>query len=704
MIPFSDRALVAAVMDRIVPADDWPSFSADGGMADLDAKAADQHAQFWETTLTPGFGALEAECRSRFAKSFVALTETARDDFIEDLAAGRVESEWPVPPASFVALLTRLAAEGYYGRLGAASWRMIGFDPAPKRDAGGDAPHVTPAAAPFGDIRGEYDVLVIGAGAGGGVAAMIAAEAGARVLLVDRGENLAFSQIRRDHLANHRLPIYGQSLGPEFDGNPRVVRDPSGDERVIMHPHQVDWGGNAMAVGGGTRVYQGMAWRFLPQDFRLASLYGVPDGSSLADWPIGYDELVPFYDEAEWMLGVAGDGSSHRVQGPRARDYPMAPLPMNTEARVLAAGARSLGWSTGAVPLLINTEPYAGRSRCVQCGECVGFACPSDAKNGSFNTVIPRAIATGRCQLVPRCRALRIITDGPGRVTGAELLDLATGARTIVRAGQVVVAAGAVETARLLMLSASDAHPNGLGNHSDQVGRHLQGHPYVGAFGLFDDPVIDMAGPGVRIGCCDFNHGAEGVIGGGVLHNEVIKLPMLHWLWALPPDAPRRGLAGKATMREAYRRTGHVHGPIQEIPHAGMRVTLAPGVVDALGQPVARLEGALHAESVKAQKAHRERAVEWLSAAGAKQVWRSGLMSGRTAGQHQAGTCRMGADPATSVTDPWGRVHGHENLWVMDASVHVTNGGFNPVLNIYALAFRNARAMAGVSARAAAHT
>jgi len=695
MIPFADRALVAAVMDRIVPADDWPAFSGDGGMADLDAKAADRHARFWATTLAPGFTALDGECRARFAAAFVDLAPATQDALIEDLAAGRVETAWPVAADAFLGLLTRLAAEGYYGRLDAASWRMVGFDPAPKRDAGGGAPHVTPADAPFADIRGDYDVLVIGAGAGGGVAAMVAAEAGARVLLVDRGENLAFAQIRRDHLANHRLAVYGQSLGPEFDGNPRVVVGPSGDERVVRHPHQAGWSSNAMAVGGGTRVYQGMAWRFLPQDFRLASLYGVPDGSSLADWPIDYDTLAPFYDEAEWLLGVAGEGSAHRVQGPRARDYPMGPPPMNTEAQVLARAARSLGWSTGAVPLLINTEPYGGRGRCVQCGECVGFACPSDAKNGSFNTVIPRAIATGRCQLVARCRALRIVTDGAGRVTGAELHDVATGARAQVRAGQVVVAAGAVETARLLLLSACDAHPTGLGNHSDQVGRHLQGHPYVGAFGLFDDPVIDMAGPGVRIGTCDFNQGTEGVIGGGVLHNEVIKLPMLHWLWALAPDAPRRGLAGKAAMREAYRRTSHVHGPIQEIPHAGLRVSLAAGVVDALGQPVARLEGALHRESLKAQAAHRERAVEWLSAAGATRVWRTALSSGLTAGQHQAGTCRMGADPATSVTDPWGRVHGHRNLWVMDASVHVTNGGFNPVLNIYALALRNARAMAG---------
>ena len=181
----------------------------------------------------------------------------------------------------------------------------------------------------------------------------------------------------------------------------------------------------------------------------------------------------------------------------------------------------------------------------------------------------------------------------------------------------------------------------------------------------------------------------------GVLANEVLKLPIAHWYGALPPDAPRWGLAGKHAMRDLYRRTSHVFGPVQEIPMPDLRVTLDPRHVDRRGMPVARLAGRQHALTLVAARLQSERAQEWLDASGARRVWSTGPVSDAvTAGQHQAGTCRMGDDPATSVTDPFGRVHGHDNLWVMDGSVHVTNGGFNPVLTILALAYRSAEHLA----------
>jgi choline dehydrogenase-like flavoprotein len=143
-------------------------------------------------------------------------------------------------------------------------------------------------------------------------------------------------------------------------------------------------------------------------------------------------------------------------------------------------------------------------------------------------------------------------------------------------------------------------------------------------------------------------------------------------------------------MRDAYRRTSQLFGPVQEIPLRSSRVTLADGVTDSLGRPVARLSGAQHPETLRTAEVIRGRAEEWMHASGARRVWTTPIADALTAGQHQAGTCRMGDDPATSVTDPWGRVHGHDNLWVMDGSVHVTNGPVNPALTILALAFRSA--------------
>lgn len=304
-----------------------------------------------------------------------------------------------------------------------------------------------------------------------------------------------------------------------------------------------------------------------------------------------------------------------------------------------------------------------------------------------------RAIATGQCDLICDTMVERIDTESGRHATGVRLVKDVGGSiqRRQIRARHVVVAAGAIESARLLLNSASDAEPHGIGNRNDQVGRNLQGHVYSGAYGLFDDPVQDGLGPGVSIGTCRFAHGnGDGIIGGGMLANEFIRLPLIHWYRSLAPDAARWGMAGKETMRETYVRTSHVQGPIQEIPTAESRVRLSPTVKDRFGIPVAGFSGSVHPESLRASDMLAEQAENWLSAAGARRVWRTRSGPGFSAGQHQAGTLRMGDDPKVSVTDPLGRVHGYDNLWVSDGSVHVTNGGVNPVLTILALAFRTA--------------
>jgi choline dehydrogenase-like flavoprotein len=689
---FDPTALAA--LARMIPADQHPSV-VDESLLDALAQRRDGfHKTLWERSIDPGCPLLDAEAVARQGTGFVGLAEDQQDAVLADVEAGRTEEDWgDFDPWRFVNALTKVANETFYGTRGSPAWAMVGFDPSPSRPARAPIEFARLTTTEFGAVRDDYDVVIVGAGAGGGIAAGVLAEAGLDVLVVERGESLSFDQVGRDHLANHRLSAHGHNTGPDRGGDPRVRFDQAGNDRVIDKPWEADWSNNAMTVGGGGRVYQGMAWRFLPQDFELASLYGVPEGSTLADWPITYAELEPFYTRAEWELGVCGDGSTHRAQGDRSQPYPMPPFALDPEGEALEAGAARLGISTGPVPLLINSEPRDGRAACVGCGECVGFACPSEAKNGSWNTLLVRALATNRCTLVTGTRTTQITTSG-GSVDGVELLDWASGARRRVRASQVVVAAGAIESARLLLASRSDEHPEGLGNDTDQVGRNLQSHQYVGAFGEFEHEVISMDGPGVTIGTCDWNHDVEAGLIAGALHNEVIKLPELHRWWALPPGTPPWGLGAKDAMRRLYRRTGHLYGPIQEIPMAECRVTLADGVADKHGSPVARWGGRYHPDSLRAGARQAERAEGWLAASGALRTWSQPPYDTFMAGQHQAGTCRMGDDPATSVTDRWGRVHGHDNLWVMDGSVHVTNGGFNPVLTLSALAFRSAEHLA----------
>lgn len=677
----ADRRRLAAVFDRIIPADDFPAVSEAGLFDHLDQLLADPDAAHLVARAGDIVRALDREARELDGGSGVdEVGADALDALIAALAWSDREH------------LVELAVQAYYGHPDRAGARMVGFDRSPKRSPAATIVEPVLATTAFERLAAAYDVVVVGAGAGGGVAACVLAEAGASVLLVDRGAVLRFDDVGRDHLRNHRAAVYGVNT-VRVRREPRVLVEPDGRPAEVELSHDRRWHDNAMTVGGGTRVYQGMAWRFHPTDFSMASTYGVPPGSSLADWPIGYDDLEEHYTWAEDAVGVCGDAGAHRAQGWRSAPYPMAPLPPNTEARVLATGAERLGLVTGPVPLLINSEPRDGRARCVQCGECVGFACPSDAKNGGHDTVIPRALATGNAALVDRCRATILTTDGAGRVDGVRLVDERTGAASTVRARHVVVACGAIESARLLLASRSAHHPDGIGNAHDQVGRHLQGHPLVSAFGLHDDPVIDMEGPGVSIGTLDHVHGNDDIVGGGVIANEMIKLPIVHWRWSHHPEAPRWGLAGKAAMRQSYLRTGHLFCQVQEIPVATNRVTI-DDTVDERGMPTVRLRGAAHPETVRAAAHVQSVAARWMEASGAGRVWVDAIPTGLSAGQHQAGTCRMGDDPASSVTDRHGRVHGHDNVWVSDASLHVTNGSVNPVLTIYALAHRTASHLA----------
>jgi choline dehydrogenase-like flavoprotein len=211
--------------------------------------------------------------------------------------------------------------------------------------------------------------------------------------------------------------------------------------------------------------------------------------------------------------------------------------------------------------------------------------------------------------------------------------------------------------------------------------------------------VQDCVGPGPSISTTDFRHHNDGILGGGILVNEFVPTPIEAYTKLSGLGiVPAWGRAGADALREAYTRTQFLVGPIQEVPAAASRVTLERSVTDANGTPAVRLlADAPEPNDVRAAEFLGQRAEEWLRASGARAATplRWALSKGPSAGQHQAGTCRMGTDPRTSVTDAWGRVWGHDGVTVADASLHVTNGGVNPVLTILALAWRVSEHLAG---------
>lgn len=531
----------------------------------------------------------------------------------------------------------------------------------------------------------KVNVVIVGAGAGGGVAAKELSEAGRSVVLLERGRWQNAAEFRKDDLHNQRTCVLGNVSGPDEERNPRVAVSLDGTERVVFATEN-GYGNNAACVGGGTFTYGAMAWRFNEKDFRMKSTYGAPEGSTLEDWPIGYEDLEPFYEKAEWEIGVSGDWSRDPFHSARKRGLPMPPLAPTREHEILEAAAIRLGWHPFDIPMFRNSVPYNGRSGCMRCRWCVGFACEVDAKCGTQNTVIPKALATKNCELRTRTMVKEILVNGQGRATGVAYFD--ENDRLQQQPADIVVVSGsAVESARLLLNSKSRLFPNGIGNRYDWVGRNHQGHAYSGAWGFFPFDTYDDIGPGAGVAICDFNHGNPGLRGGALLANEFIRLPY-QFLGRMPPDAPKWGREHKDMVRNYYRRTTGVMGPTQEMPMFESRVQVDPKVRDYWGIPVARLSGnGMHAHTIEIANAMADKCEIWLQEAGAIKVWKTGVGPGGTGGPHQAGTCRMGKDPKTSVVDPYCRVHDMENVYVIDGSVHVTNGGFNPALTIMAIAY-----------------
>ena len=530
----------------------------------------------------------------------------------------------------------------------------------------------------------HVNALIVGAGAGGGVVAKELATAGLSVVLLERGNWYSAADCRKDDLRNQRTTVLGNAFGPDEDRNPRVLVDDRGEG--IVWPSESGYSNNAACVGGGTFSYGAQAWRYMEKDFRMRSTYGAVAGSTLEDWPIGYSDLEPYYEKAERELGVSGDVSNNIFQARRNQGLPMPPLSPNKEYQILLPAAKRLGWHPFDLPMLRNSVPYNGRAACMRCRWCVGFACEVNARTGTHNTVIPAALATGNCEVRTGCMTREILLDERGQASGVAYLD-SNDRLQRQTADLVIVCCGAVESARLLLNTRHRLFPNGLGNRYDWVGRNLHAHTYPAAAGLFDYDTYDDIGPGASIAICDFNHGNPGLAGGGMLANEFIRLPY-QFMNQVPPWVPRWGQAHKDFVRTAYKRTVTIMGPVQEMPMFDARVQVDPKVKDYWGIPVARLSGKKNPHTLEIARFTAGKAEAWLQEAGAVRTWQRIPGPSLSGGQHQAGTCRMGNDPKTSVVDQDCRLHDVDNVYVIDASVHVTNGGFNPVLTIFANAYR----------------
>ncbi|MGH9469151.1 MAG: GMC oxidoreductase, partial [Terriglobia bacterium] len=456
-------------------------------------------------------------------------------------------------------------------------------------------------------------------------------------------------------------------------------------------------------VGGGTVYYGAHAWRFHPETFRLPSYVGRVPGSSLADWPLTYSDLEPYYEKAEYDLGISGDYGPFSPA--RRKPLPLPPLESNKEAEVLYPAARRLGWNPFHTPVAILSRPYRGRSACVHCAYCNGFGCEVGAKSSTLVSVIPEAIRTGNCRLLPHAFVREITVNARGDPDG--VVYQAEGSSTWQKAeGRlIVVCCSATETPRLLLNSKSRWFPRGIGNEHDQVGRNIENDGGQFTYGLFDSVVTDQFGPGVCFGVDDFQFrrwrgksaGERGQSGGqisklahGVLTNYHTRPPLgfvqrIH----LPEGVPRYGEDLKAFYRRYFLRSIWLYSTCHAYPREENRVDVDPVARDARGVPVSRITYRQHPKNADERQFMAGRCEDLLHAAGAHTIVKPHIVRESEEGisTHQQGSCRMGADPKWSATDRAGRVHGAPNVYIADGSLLSNPGGANPSLTIQALAY-----------------
>jgi choline dehydrogenase-like flavoprotein len=524
------------------------------------------------------------------------------------------------------------------------------------------------------------DFVIVGSGAAGGVVARELAQAGLTVVLMEQGPKFTPRTYTHDELRDWYLG----GITNDVVKNPQTFRDDEGKKAQLQQFKPALWYGRA--VGGGSLHYTANFWRFHEIDFNERSVLGPVSGTGFADWPLTYADLEPYYTKVEWEIGVSGLAGVNPFDPPRSKPYPMPPLPVKSSGVLFERGARKLGWHPVPAPMAINSVPYRGRSACVHCGFCHGFACEVGAKASSFATVIPEAEATGRCEVRSDSYVFRIDANKAGRATGVTYFDRDRTER-FQRARAVVVCANGAETPRLLLMSASSQFRHGLANSSGLVGKYLMFNTNSRTVGVFEHELNEYKSVQVTRIVHDFydSDPARGYYGGGGLDARMGPQPTT-WALRTATEGPSWGGEFKARLREFPRGMQVAcHGTSLAIE--SNNVTLDPELKDAWGLPALRVTYKDHADDLATSRFLQDRGAEILEAAGALRVTRAPVAP-QTSSVHLLGTCRMGNDPRTSVIDKYHRSHDVPNLFLCDGSSLVTSGRGQPTMTIQALAFR----------------
>lgn len=552
----------------------------------------------------------------------------------------------------------------------------------------------------------ECDVCIIGSGAGGSPVALELSAAGYDVVVLEKGPFLTQADFYKDELTCCRRSVYTPNLQNEF----HVIEDYDGSDEQGQQTWSSEstydsgwdfWNGNM--VGGSSNVMSGYFYRLKPQDFRLRSEYGPIKGANVVDWPISYADLEPYYSKVEHVVGISGEVRAHPQQEPRStKDFPYPPTHEHALAQLIdntcaQMKLHPLRTARAILSRPLNTE----RRSCEYSGYCGSYGCASGAKGSAREALLNVALTTGKCRIIARAKVNRLISNTKGEVTHAEYVD-ATAQTKMISAKIFVVACQAVETSRLLLLSRGVHHEQGLGNQHGQVGKNIVFSAGGSGYGEF--PYASMSeemaaqfkvrGPFINRGLQDWyeiNDKQLGRVKGGTvdfLERHPNPITRASGIKRDENDKLVWGSALKQQLHAAFTEAQSLRYEIfcDWLPTDNCFVSLDNTAKDQWGIPVAKLRVGYHDHDLVVSEYIMQQCKQVLTRMGASKV--SGSVSGSPPANLQAGGCRFGRDPKSSVLDPDCRIHSASNVFVTDGSWMPTGGSVPYTWTIYANAFR----------------